>query len=119
MLPRSLAFFLLLKVPQNGTFVLYLLKHKGKFHTIFWDVFCVQEAVELEVELPVHLSSFSSGSKPARMCEEGERDEICEIKLLSKLTPEESKQGISEFCFVTPAIHLVLLTGANCFQQYT
>lgn len=75
-LPRSLAFFLLLQVPQNGTFVLYLLKHKGKFHAIFWDVFCVQEAVELEVELPVHVPNFSSGSKPAWVCEEGERSDL-------------------------------------------
>lgn len=81
------------KSASKWNFVLYLLKHKGKFHAIFWDVFCVQEAVELEVELPVHVPS--SGSKPVQVCGKTERDQICEIKRLSKLTPEESKQGIS------------------------
>lgn len=43
----------------------YLLKHKCEFHAVFWHIVCVQEAVELEVELPGQVAPLCGGSQPA------------------------------------------------------
>lgn len=55
----------------------YLLKHKSKFYSFFWDALHIQKAVELEVELPFSfLLLFFTPCQSGNTNEEGQRSHV-------------------------------------------